>query len=293
MAKRAKNSAQLTEEEKHMIDQIIVITGAVFASIITKSPKDFAENLISSTKSKKRIAASYLVLNSRNIEVSEVVTPTTLNRELAKTMLDDASIKDPTDITTDWVGITQNYDYINATDMTEILHCLVAGNIYQNIIGKNEVRRLSRKGQRGRPKESETNTKPSGRPSVYKITQKVEKLKALMSKPEACDRIRKALVETRLVYKYLKLLLQALYYAAKQDRSVADKLFRAFFPMARNPEIKESFEKFLALDEGKLDEVADEVARISADKYLRYDGFLFVSGVFDIMSKVAKNFIWL
>ena len=64
--------------------------------------------------------------------------------------------------------------------MTEILHCLTVGNIYQNIIGKNEVRRLTRKGRRGRPKKSETNTKLSGRPSVYEITQKVEKLKALM-----------------------------------------------------------------------------------------------------------------
>ena len=244
MAKRAKNSAQLTEEEKHMIDQIIAITGAVFASIITKSPKDFAENLISNTKSKKRIAASYLLLNSRNIEVSEVVTPTILNRELAKTMLDDANIKDPTDITTDGIGTAKNSAYINSTDMTEILHGFAVCNILQNIIGKKEVKYLGRKSQRGRPKNSDgTHVKSPGRPSVYKITQEVEKLKVLMSKPGACDRIRNAVVEPRLVHKYLKFLLQALYYAARQDKSVADKLFRAFFPMAKEPQIKECFEK--------------------------------------------------
>jgi hypothetical protein len=292
--KRAKNPAQLTEEERDMIDQIIYITVAIFASITTKGPKDIAKNLISNAKPKKRIAAIYLLLNSRNIEVNQVLNPAILNSELGKAMLDGTNIKDPTDITTDGVSTTKNYAYINSTNMTEILQCLTMGNIYQNITGKNEVRRLSRKRQRGRPKESETNTKLLGRPSVYKITQKVEKLKALISKPEASDRIRKALVETQLVYKYLKFLLQAAYYVARQDKSVADKLFRALAPdIIKNSQIKKSLEKFWELDESELDEVSDEVARISADTYPRYDAFLFVSGALDIMSKVAKNLVWL
>ena len=68
-----------------------------------------------------------------------------------------------------------------------------------------------------------------------------------MSKPEACNRIRKALVESRLIYKYLKFLPQTLYYVARQDKSVADKLFRAFAPhIAKNSQIKGSLEKFWA-----------------------------------------------
>ena len=153
--------------------------------------------------------------------------------------VDDSNIKDPTDITNDGTGIAKNSAYINSTDMTEILHCFEVGKICQNIIGKKEVKRLVKKSQRGKPKNSDdTHVKSPGRPSVYKITQEVEKLKALMSKPEACDRIRNAVVESRLVHKYLKFLLQALYYAARQDKSVADKLFRAFVPyLAKNPEI--------------------------------------------------------
>jgi hypothetical protein len=112
-----------------------------------------------------------------------------------------------------------------------------------------------------------------------------------MSKPEACYRIHKALVESRLVHKYLKFLLQALYYVARQDKSAADKLLRAFAPdIAKNSQIKDTLEKFSGLDEGDLGEVADEVA-ITAETYLRYDEFLFFGGVFDIISKVAKKFI--
>ena len=292
MAKRAKNPAQLTEEEKDVVDQIILITGAVFTYITTKSPKDYAEDLVLNAKSKKRIGGTLLLLNIRNLGVGQVVTPAILNSELARCMLDHPNIKDPTDITTDGAGTTKNHAYINSSDMTEILSYLRIGNILQKR-GKKEIRRLSMKGQRGRPPKNSdaTNMKLPGRPSNHIITQNIEKLKALMSKPEACDRIRKVLVESRLIYKYLKLLFQALYYVARQDKSVADKMLRAFAPeIAKNTQIKESLEKFWRLDESDLDEVADEVS-ISAETHLRYDEFVFTIGIFDIMSKVAKNFI--
>jgi len=229
------------------------------------------------------------------MHVTQAVSPMDLNIDLAKTMLDSTNAQDPTDITTDPVGAIKNDVYIDSADLTQILRSFVGLNIYQNIIGKNEVRGIRRRVQRGRPLKNsdEPNTKPSGRPSVYKITQEVERLQVLMLKPAARNRIRKAVIESGLVYKYLKHLLQMLYYAARQDKSVADKLFRAFASedIAKNPEIKESFEKFLELDESKLDVVSDEIARISADKYLRYDGFIFLGGVFDMISKTTKNFI--
>jgi hypothetical protein len=34
MVKRAKNPAQLTEEEKDMVDQVILVWGAAYADII-------------------------------------------------------------------------------------------------------------------------------------------------------------------------------------------------------------------------------------------------------------------
>ena len=51
-------------------------------------------------------------------------------------MLGNANVKDPTDITTDVVGTTENNAYINSTDLSEILGYLTIGNIFQNIVGK-------------------------------------------------------------------------------------------------------------------------------------------------------------
>ena len=173
MVKRAKNPGQLTEEEKDMIHQIILRWGEAYANITTVNPKHFAKKFISLTKSKKKIVLSYLFLiNSRKMEGGQVVAPSDLNKELAKTMLDNANTQDPTAMTTHVGGTAKNVAYINSTDMTKNLHLLQLADIYQNIKGKNEVRRQTRKGQRGRPpKDSDkTYTKPSGMPSVYKIT---------------------------------------------------------------------------------------------------------------------------
>jgi hypothetical protein len=229
MVKRAKNPAQLTEEEKDTVDQVILVWGAAYADIIRESPKSFAEKMISFTKSKKKIASSYLFsINSRKMESGQIITPAALNREMAKTMLDNANAQDPTDITTHKVGASKITAYINSTDMTELLRLLTLGYIYQNTKGKKEVRLRIRRGRKEKPKSDMTYTRPSGRPSVYGITQKIEKLKALVSKPEACDRIRKALVDSGLVCKYEKFMIQALYYALRKDKSAADKLFRLF-----------------------------------------------------------------
>ena len=129
-------------------------------------------------------------------------------------------------------------------------------------------------------------------PSVYKITQKVEKLKVLMSKSEASDRIRKALIDSGLVYKYEKFTFQVLYYVIRHDKSAADKLLRLFVSptFVKDPQFKTFKENLSSLDECELDQVADKAARISVETH-SYDGFLFVGGLFDIMCKVTKNFI--
>jgi hypothetical protein len=246
--------------------------------------------MISFTKSKKKIASSYLFsINSRKMEFGQIISPAALNREMAKTMLDDANAQDPTDITTHKVGASKIDAYINSTDMTELLHLLTLGDIYQNARGKKEVALRIRRGRKGKPEKSDmTYTRPSGRPSVYGITQKIEKLKALVSKPEACDRIRKALVDSGLVCKYEKFMIQALYYALRKDKSVADKLFRLFVSpvFVKNPQFKTFQEKLLSLDEKELDQVSNETARISIENH-GYDGFLFSGGLLHLVSKVS------
>jgi hypothetical protein len=108
-----------------------------------------------------------------------------------------------------------------------------------------------------------------------------------MLKPEAGDRIRKALVHSGLLYKYEKFIFQSLYYALRKDKSVADKLFRVFVSpnfVKENPQFKKFVENLCLLDECELDQVTDEAARIAIEIH-SYDGFIFVGGLLDIMFK--------
>jgi hypothetical protein len=82
-----------------------------------------------------------------------------------------------------------------------------------------------------------------------------------MSKPEACDRLRKAL--SRLAYENGKFFLQAVYYAAKDDKSAVEKLFRASnLNTIKIPKLKEFLELFCASDESQLDEITGKLAKI-------------------------------
>jgi hypothetical protein len=280
MAERAKNPTQLTEQEEHIIDQIILRWGAAYAYITTKyhTPKELGEKFISLTKSKKKIATIYSFFNAKNTEANQLITSSGLNKELAKVMLDNSQQQDPTDITTSVEGVSELDAYINSTDMTKILKTLEIAGFYLNIKGKNEVRRQSRKGRSGRPKTlDKNNVKLGGRPSVYKITEKIEKLKAIMLKPEACDRVRKSLIESGLIYSYQKFCLQALYHAAKNDKSIAERFFRIYMPadFIKGSELKKFQEKFWSFDESQLEQVTAECARIVIQRQ-RYDEYLFV-----------------
>jgi hypothetical protein len=98
------------------------------------------------------------------------------------------------------------------------------------------------------------------------------------------------LVDYGLIYKYEKLLIQALYYAARNDMSAVDKFLALFI----SPDLAKQFKTFLenlcSLDEHELDQTADKAARISTENH-GYDGFLFLGGLFNIVCMVTKNFI--
>ena len=140
---KGKNPAQLTEEENDMINQIILRWGAAYAykTTIYHTPKDFAQFLISRANTKKNITTFYLAaVNSTRIEIGRALRPADLNKLVANVMLDKTA-PDTTDMTTGVVSADEIDAYINSTDMTKILHKLASEDVYQNIEGKNEVRR--------------------------------------------------------------------------------------------------------------------------------------------------------
>jgi hypothetical protein len=284
MVKRAKNPSQLTQEEEDMIDQVLLRWGIIYAYIKTKyrTPKKLAEKLISLSNSRKQITGILSLLNTKDRKADQVITASSLNKEVAKVMLDDdTSLQDPTDITTSVEAASDLESYINSTDRTKILKMLEHAGIYLNIKGKKEVRRQSRKSRRGRPTASDkTYEKSGGYPSIYKMTEKVKKLKELSLKPEACNRVRKTLVKSELAYNFEKFVLQALYYAAKKDTNVLKQMFRIHMPaeFIKSTQFETFQERFLSIEESKLEKKVAEGARISVENH-NYDGYLFIGAL--------------
>ena len=95
--------------------------------------------------------------------------------------------------------------------MTENLRLLEALGTYQNITNKKEIKRQDKRVVRD---------DRGGRPSRYRITTKVEYIKYLMNRLEACDLLRNRLFKLKVFYEYQKLVLTALFYAAKKNKTI-------------------------------------------------------------------------
>jgi hypothetical protein len=287
MAKKTKNPSQsmLTEEEERIIHQVILTWGMMYTEFRAKynTPKDFARKLISLANSRKAITSIYLLLYPKKSKSEDLVFPSGFNKELANIMLDQ---QDETDITVYLEGSSSSdRRYIDSSDMTKILRTLEAAGIYINIKGKKEIRHIvGKKLLRGKPKAADkTYDDFGGKPSAYKTTELVEKLKITMSKPETCRRLRTTLVDSGIIYSYLKFILEALYHAAKVDATVVKKLFRLYMPaeFINGPEFKTLLKNLLSIDERDLEKVSAEGAKIAVENQT-YDGYFFVAGLLNL-----------
>ncbi|MGA9841648.1 MAG: hypothetical protein WBQ25_04985 [Nitrososphaeraceae archaeon] len=277
VVERVKNPSQLLEYEKFLVDLIILRLGAFYTALRAKypTPKKLAKFFISIAKSKKRMAALYLVLKARSAEAKQGFAPINLNEELANTM---HYTMDKTNIT---VKSEEPAIFINSADMTKNLKTLQFAGIYENIIGKKEIKQY-RKARSGRPKRSDKkNNESGGYPSIYKTTEGIERLKKVILEPEAYNRVRNVLKESKLIYEYEKFVFQALYYVAIEDKVIAGQILRLILSDDVIKKFDKFLDKFASIDENDLEKTADEGVRIAMDNQ-RYEDFMFGGALFPI-----------
>jgi len=113
--------------------------------------------------------------------------------------------------------------------MTGVANTLVREGVFENIRGKKEIEsqfRMSRRGHRKMGFEPRT----GGRPSVNKFTQRFETIIRVMTKPEACDLLRKKLLRLRLTYEFERFNIMAFLHLMKMDAGAIEKLLRLITP---------------------------------------------------------------
>jgi hypothetical protein len=228
MIGKRKNPSQLTDEDREIINQVVVICVAMMFIATTKyTAKQFAKKFFLSS-SKEKNSLLYLLLNTTNKTTDRLYRSEELRKEISRAMLDGKQ-QGSSDVTT-LVNDRLNH-YIRSSHMTESLKILEALGAYQNIIDKKEIRHQEKRHRPGKRKASD---KPyndrGGRPSRYKITANVERIKNAMAMPDAVNLLRNRLLLLRIFYEYQKFMIFVLFYALRKNKKAVIDLYRIIYP---------------------------------------------------------------
>jgi hypothetical protein len=174
--------------------------------------------------------------------------------------------------------------YLPPRDMRKVLKRLEKQGIYIHIEGKKHIKEEA-KSRPGKSKFSnEIRPRLKGRPSMYKISDYVDKFSKVISKPEACKLLNDSLLKSNLFYSVLKFVLKAFWYALRKDKTILQNLFKAF-----NINISKSnldaivyplIERMTSLDDAALEELIDKSSKSAIEKKLLLDEF-FLVGMFN------------
>jgi hypothetical protein len=201
MAKKAKNPAQLTDNEVDIVNRIVTLCVAkTYHFIRTQNdPKKYADQILKLSKFKKNFLFSDIILGAVKMKPGEILFPKDQNiRFTQKTAY---YIKDVEDAILDLEK--KSSIYLKSWEVTEVDQQLVKIGIFDNFKGKNKIRQEApgafprlRKGQ-GYEK-----SKREGYFSAYKVTEDLAALNKVVSNPRAREHIHKKLKEYEAIMEF-------------------------------------------------------------------------------------------
>jgi hypothetical protein len=274
MAKKTKYPAQkLTKKDKIILDQIVIKYAVTFYALIQKYPnaKRYAENVIvKKLRSNENIATLYTIGYIRNYPPDYVFRPGQIN----KTLANDIRRTIPQDYMT--LDSEENEDnskrLLHPRDLRErVLKPLENHGIFIHLEGKAEIRSQERKRHRPGKKSSSDEVRDDdhgGRPSAYKVTEEVEKLKKVMEKPRAIDFLYEKIIRSGLAHKLEKFKMLAFFHATKIDETAIHKMMGVEASLIQGNLKEEDTADFTVLhkgfqlvDDNQLEQFADNIAK--------------------------------
>src|SRR5215218_6107697 len=178
MAKKSKNPAQFTEDEMKLINGITVSIAIKLHDFIQdyNDPEKYSKDLSKILESDKGLALSTLFFNINNMSSDQTFFPEEINEKLAKTLAKESQ------------------HYLNSPDLSKVLKSLKNAGLFLHTTGKQNIKKQSpesipRKQKTGEPRRE-------GYYSIYKISNKVEDYKKILSNPQAVELINKTLKES-------------------------------------------------------------------------------------------------
>lgn len=290
MVKKPKYHEQnLTDEDKEILEQVVFKYAMLFYNLTQKyaSPKEYAKKeILKIIQSDKDIATLYTLIYAKNFPPDYLYKPGEINQKLANDMR-NAIQQDYRDMTTqtDEDDDEHHERFLHPRDLREkVLKNLESYGIILHLEGKDKIRHHQREVRRP-GKKSLSDDDRGGKPSAYIVTEKVEKLKKAIEKPQALDFLYDKVIKSGIAHQLAKFGFSAFLYAAKMDERVIYKLMGAeasfFQDTITDRDIanfKVTLQQLQGVDDEKLEQLADHMAK-SAIEDRKYYALLFLTGL--------------
>jgi hypothetical protein len=279
--KKMKNS-ELSNGDIAAVEEVAVRCAALLYHRLQQfsDPKKYSKILSKILQSSKDIASALILKYVINNTSDELMTPSEVNAEIT-TYLQRNGIFDVDDRNSNRATETEPKRYLVPRDLTFVLKKLEKEGIHFNIQGKTHISKYRQKSHPGRPKKSDdSKNENDGRPSVYKITERAKDLQKIMLKPEACDLLRKILVDSGVIYKLEVFMLSALIYSIMDNEDTLGKIlaigsFTKDAPRIKAADINSITQMLKEINDEQIEVLASNSikTRMNSGRYTEY--FLF------------------
>ena len=273
MQKKSKYPSQkLTNEDKQILDQIVIKYALKFFALTEKypNPKQYAEQVIlKRIRYDPNIAILYSISHIRTNPSAYLYKPGQLNEQIANDIGNTLIENYPT------LALEDNSSakgFLDPRDFRErVTKILEEAGIFLHLEGKNAIKSQEHKTHRpGRKRSSEElHVDHGGKQSAYIITEEVEKLKKTIKKPGAIEYVYEKIISSNLPHRFAKFILLAFFHTAKFDEVSLYKLM-GIGEVMMNDHIKQidkselvNFHRFLHhSDNHQLEQLAENRAQL-------------------------------
>jgi hypothetical protein len=219
MAKKSKTPVRITEDEKEIIDRIVIVCSGKIHHFLKmhRNPKKYVTRFLKLWSSEKILFLPNLLFATMSMSGDELIFPDDLKMNVA-----EAITHDEEDVTRAILDLKKRQlTYLKSWAKTEAFQDLVKEGLLSNISGKNNIKKIAppQKLKKGR------GVKREGMFSAYMVTGDLGSLNKAISKPEVLKIIHDKLIKYgRLEEFFLFIGLTSVYAMMKSD----DSLYRFF-----------------------------------------------------------------
>ncbi len=254
------------DHEQEIINGIITICVAKIYHFLEThhDPKQHANDILKLSDSKMNFVLVHYMLGAVKMSPEQFLFPKDENEKLAKEIPNMITVD--TSVILDLVNETSTY--LESWEMTEVLQKLANDGIFDNVRGKNNIRKqIPGALPRQRKGEGYEKAKREGRYSAYKITEDLAALNKVISNPKDMQYIYNKLKDYGVLKKFYLFKWLAVMYALREGDDNMLKLATlaaqetlnnnpeaqaAFANLRNNPEIQTDFAK-AGIDSNRVD----------------------------------------